>query len=212
MTLSSTSLSFATQLVGTSSPVQSVTLTNYGTVALRISAIGITGADPNDFALTQTCAASVAPGASCTINITFKPAGGGSRTAMLSVKDTAPGSPQTASLSGTGTIVMLAPTGLSFSCRSLPRTCPPPPQRVTLTNVGSTILGIGGITITGSGTFSQTNNCGSSVGKGSSCVITVTFNPPLGNPLRPSTFTGALSISDDGGGSPQQVRLYGSRH
>ena len=210
-TLSSTSLSFATQIVGTSSPVQSLTLTNYGSVALSISAIGITGADPNDFAQTHTCAASVAPGASCTINITFKPTVGGSRTALLSVKDTAPGSPQTASLSGTGTAVMLAPTSLSFSCRSFPRTCPPPPQHVTLTNVGSTILGIGGIAITGSGTFSQTNNCGSSVAKGSSCVITVTFNPPLGNPLRPSTFTGALSISDDGGGSPQQVWLYGSR-
>ena len=205
-TLSPSSLTFATQLVSTPSPAQPVTLTNYGTVALSISSIGIMGADPNDFAQTQTCAGSVAPGASCTISITFKPTEPGSRTAMLSATDNAPGSPQTASLSGTGTVVKLVPTRLHLSCHDFPNTCPPPPQTVTLTNVGSTILSITGITITGSGAFSQTNNCDSSVGAGKSCTITVTFKP-----LSRGTFTGAVSISNNGGGSPQQVPLSGTR-
>jgi hypothetical protein len=201
VTLSPTSLTFATQDVGTPSPVQSVTLNNYGTVALVISSIGITGANPNDFAQTHTCAASVAPGASCTINITFKPTGVGSRTALLSVKDTAPGSPQTVSLSGTGTIVKLSSTLLLFRC-STGRNCPPPPETVTLTNVGSTTLGISSITITGVA-FSGTNNCGSSVGAGKSCAITVKCGMISGS------FGGMVTISDNGGASPQQVRLIG---
>jgi hypothetical protein len=201
VTLSPTSLTFATQDVGTPSTVQSVTLSNYGTVALGISSIGITGVDPNDFVQTHTCAASVAPGASCTINVTFKPTGVGSRTALLSVKDTAPGSPQTVSLSGTGTIVKLSSTLLLFRC-STGRNCPPPPQTVTLTNVGSTILGISSITITGPA-FGGTNNCGSSVGPGKSCTITVKCGMISGS------FEGLVTISDNGGASPQQVRLIG---
>jgi len=74
---------------------------------------------------------------------------------------------------------------------------------VTLTNVGSAMLSITSITITGYG-FSQTNTCGSSVGTGKSCTITVTFKPShLG------LYSGTLSFSDDGGASPQQVPLLG---
>jgi len=202
VTLSPTSLTFATQYLGTPSAVQSVTLSNYGTVALGISSIGFTGADPKDFAQTHTCAASVAPGSSCTINITFNPTAVGSRTALLSVKDTASGSPQTVSVSGTGTIVKLSTTLLFFHC-STGRNCPPPPETVTLTNVGSTTLAISGITITGSA-FSGTNNCGSSVAAGKSCTITVKCGMLAG------TFEGLITITDNGGASPQQVRLFGT--
>jgi len=201
-TLSPTSLTFPTQLVGTTSPAQSVTLSDYGTATLSISSISIKGADPGDFAQTNNCGSSLAPGASCTMNITFKPKQGGSRTATLSVADNAPGSPQTASLSGTGTVVKLVPTSLYFSCHDEPKTCPPPPQTVTLTNVGSTTLNITSITATPNPPFSETNNCDSSVGAGQSCTITVTFNSSTRG-----SFSGAVSISDNGGGSPQQVSL-----
>jgi hypothetical protein len=80
--------------VGTTSSAQSVTLMNYSTAVLAIKGINLTGSDARDFAKTNTCGSSVAPGASCTINVTFKPTLGGSRTAMLSVSDNAPGSPR----------------------------------------------------------------------------------------------------------------------
>jgi hypothetical protein len=201
-TLSATGLTFATQLAGTTSPAQSVTLSNTGTVALSISSIGITGADHNDFTQTHTCAASLAPAASCTINITFTPTGVGSRTALLSVKDNAPGSPQTVSLSGTETVVKLSSTQLFFHC-STGRNCPPPPETVTLTNVGSTTLDISSITSAGS-VFSETNNCGSSVAAGKSCTITVKSGMISGS------FEGLITISDNGGASPQQIRLFGT--
>jgi hypothetical protein len=207
ITLSATSLTFATQLVGTTSSAQSVTLGNYGTVALAITGITLTGADPGDFAQTNTCGSSVAPGGSCTISVTFTPQAINTRTATMSITDNAPGSPHNVSLSGTGTVVELVPSSLSFSCVNYHGViCPPPPQSVTLTNVGSGTLSITGITITGSSTFSQTNTCGSSVGAGGSCTITVTFNP-----TKFGTVTGDISIGDNGGGSPRQVSLSGTK-
>ena len=203
-TLSPTSLTFAAQLVGTTSTAQTVTLTDYGTAAVSITRIGFTGADPGDYHQTATCGTSLAAGASCTINVTFQPTLPGSRTAILSVKDNAPGSPQTASVSGTGSVVKLVPTSLSFSCHDEPKTCPPPPQSIALTNVGGATLHISSIAITGSNAFTQTNTCGSTVGAGKSCTISVTFNSSSRG-----TFTGAVSISDNGGASPQQVSLTG---
>ena len=70
----------------------------------------------------------------------------------------------------------------------------------------TTLLTITKIMITGSTTFSQKNNCGLSVGAKKSCTITLTFNSPSRG-----TFSGVRSISDNGGGSPQQMALSG-RH
>jgi dienelactone hydrolase len=197
-TLSPTSLTFATQLVGTTSPAQSVTLSDYGTAALSITSIVVSG----DFSQTNTCGSSLAAGASCTISTTFKPTQTGPRTGAVSITDNAPGSPQMIGLQGTGTVVEFYPTSLAFHCHNQPNTCPPPPQTTTLTNTGSTTLGISSITITGSTTFSQTNTCGSSVVSKGSCTITVAFKSSSRG-----TFSGAVSVSDNGGGSPHQVPL-----
>ena len=102
-TLSPTSLTFSSQNVGTTSAAQAVTLSNTGSAALSISSIAFTGTNSTDFAQTNNCGSSLAASASCTINVTFTPAATGSRTATLTANDSASGSPQTASLSGTGT-------------------------------------------------------------------------------------------------------------
>jgi FG-GAP-like repeat/Abnormal spindle-like microcephaly-assoc'd, ASPM-SPD-2-Hydin len=201
-TLSTTDLTFTTQLVGTSSPPQAVTLSNYGSVTLRINRIAITGTDHGDFAQTNTCGSSVAPGASCAISATFNPTQSGTRSGAVSIKDNAPGSPQTVNLTGTGTVVELNPTSLDFGSVNVGS------SRVlttALTNVGSAFLSITSIIVTGSSEFSQTNTCGSGVGGGQSCTITVTFSPTVAGSV-----TGNVSISDNGGASPQTVPLSGS--
>jgi hypothetical protein len=86
----------------TSSP-QSVTLTNTGAVTLDITSLAVTGTNAGDFAETNTCGSSVATGANCTIAVLFTPSAAGARSAVLSIADNVSGSPQTASLSGTGT-------------------------------------------------------------------------------------------------------------
>jgi hypothetical protein len=97
------SLTFAGQTVGTTSPAQQVTLTNSGTADLHISTVGLTGADPGDFAESDGCAGTtVAAGSSCAVSVTFKPQATGTRTATVSIADDAQGSPQTVALSGNG--------------------------------------------------------------------------------------------------------------
>jgi len=195
-----TSLTFATQLVGTTSSAQSVTLTNYGTATRSISSITIKGVDPDDFAETNTCGSSLASGASCTINITFAPTLRGSRTATLSISNNALGSPQTASLTGTGTVVEFNPTSLIIRISEGSGF-----GSTTLTNTGSTALSITSITVTPNPPFSQfKNNCGSSVAAGESCTIWVAFSPKTYG-----DYPGTMSVSDNGGGSPQQVPLAG---
>jgi hypothetical protein len=100
--LSPTSLSFGTITVGTSSAAKTITLTNVGTTSLSISSIAITGTNAGDFSQTHTCGSSLAPAASCTINVTFKPTVSGARSALLAVTDNAAGSPQKVTLSGSG--------------------------------------------------------------------------------------------------------------
>jgi fibronectin type 3 domain-containing protein len=75
---------------------------NSGKVRLTITSITLTGANAADFAQTNNCGVSLAPGANCLVQVTFKPSAPGTRTTVLNIKDNATGSPQTVSLSGTG--------------------------------------------------------------------------------------------------------------
>ena len=52
-------LNFSNQLLGTTSAPMNVTLTNTGLAALNISSITITGTNPGDFAVSESCGSSV---------------------------------------------------------------------------------------------------------------------------------------------------------
>jgi Phosphoesterase family/Abnormal spindle-like microcephaly-assoc'd, ASPM-SPD-2-Hydin len=92
------SLTFGGQTVGSASAAQTVTLSNTGSVALTITSIAGSG----DFAETNTCGSFLAAGGNCTISVTFTPTASGTRTGTLSITDNASGSPQSVSLTGTG--------------------------------------------------------------------------------------------------------------
>ena len=201
VTLSPTSLTFANQLVGTTSKAQTVRLTNTGLGILKITKRATTG----PFGLTTNCTATVNPGGSCNLSVTFKPTTIGTVTGSISITDNAPSSPQTISLQGTGTNVQLLPAALNFGSQKVGTTSAR--KVITLTNKGSVTLNISGITVVGSdpNDFAQLNNCGTSVAAGASCSITVTFTPTA-----TGTRSADVSVSDDGGGSPQQVPLTGT--
>jgi probable HAF family extracellular repeat protein len=203
--LSPTSLSFGTVAIGTTSPAKTVTLTNVGATALTISGIAMTGADAGDFAQTHNCGTSLAAGASCSISVLFKPTASGARSAALSVTDNAGGSPQHVALGGTGTTANLFPTSLNFGTVAIGTTSPA--KVLTLTNVSATAISIAGIVITGTnaGAFAQTHSCGSSLGPGATCSISITFKPTVSG-----TRTATLSVSDNAAGSPQTVTLNGN--
>jgi N-acetylneuraminic acid mutarotase len=110
-----------TATVGTTSAAQSATLTNSGNAALDISGITITGTNPTDFAIStgsNACGTALAAGANCLIYVTFTPASVATISATLSVTDNAASSPQTVSLSGTGT----PPPTFTLSSPTAPQT------------------------------------------------------------------------------------------
>jgi hypothetical protein len=100
--LKPTSLSFGTISSGKSSTAQTVTVTNTGTTQLIISSVGFTGANPSNFAQTNTCpnpTSSLAAGKSCTISVTFK-SSGKAASANLTVTDNTQVGTQSVSVSG----------------------------------------------------------------------------------------------------------------
>jgi hypothetical protein len=103
--LSSSSINFGSVGVGgTSSPPQSLIITNCGTANLVVGGIAITGANAGDFTnLSSTCG-TVLVGGTCTVNLQFAPSGGGTRSATLAISNNAAGSPQLVSLIGSGSL------------------------------------------------------------------------------------------------------------
>lgn len=200
-TLSSTSLTFALQLLGTTSAARTVQLINYGTATLNITGI----AASTNFGETENCGGSLAAGASCDINVTFAPNALDKLAGTISITDNAPGSPQTVNLNGAGTVVELAPSFLNFHCV---QSCSGP-KTATLTNTGATTLTISDIhtnsPLAGGGhAFNETNNCPATLGAGLSCTISVTFHGVFN-----TGYKGTLTVTDNGGGSPQTVSLFG---
>ncbi|HEV2378874.1 MAG TPA: choice-of-anchor D domain-containing protein [Terriglobia bacterium] len=103
-TMAPASLSFASQLGGTISAGQNVTVTNAGNANLTFTKIAASG----DFAVDAsgtTCVATtpLSPGVNCAVSVTFKPTAGGTRTGTLTLTDNSVGGgTQTAALTGTG--------------------------------------------------------------------------------------------------------------
>lgn len=108
-TLSGTSLTFANQVLNTTSASQSITLTNGGTADFKVTNVTTTG----DFAQTNTCGGFVTAGTNCAVSVTFKPTTIGARSGSVTITDNAASSPQTILLGGTGNDFTLSATSTS---------------------------------------------------------------------------------------------------
>jgi sugar lactone lactonase YvrE len=222
--LNPTNLTFAGQVIHTTSPPQTVTVTNTGTGTLNFAGFTINGANPGDFgvplpnspAMCNPLEGTLAAGASCTINVLFTPTATGTRTATLNIADNATGSPQTVTLTGTGTsasgAVTVTPSSLTFASQSLNSTSPA--QSVTVSNTGTGTVNFAGFTITGanssdfalgSGSNAGTCNSSGSLAASTNCTINVTFTPTA-----TGTRAATLGIADNATGSPQTVALTGT--
>ena len=101
VTLKPTSLTWGTIKVGTTAPERTVNVTNSGTATLTFGAVTTSG----DFAqkiVKASCGSTLAPKATCQIQVTFTPTQKGTRTGTLTINDNAPNTPQTVPLMGTG--------------------------------------------------------------------------------------------------------------
>jgi hypothetical protein len=89
------------QIVTTTSPEIAIPITNTGNTPFQITDITIGGTNPGDFTIVGTdCIGFLAPGASCTVRVTFTPTAPGERSAILIFTDTALGGPHAIGLTG----------------------------------------------------------------------------------------------------------------
>jgi len=207
LTFSPTSLKFSRQTIGTTSPSKTVTATNSFPLPVTIKKVSTSG----DFAPTNTCPvppAQLAPEATCTASVTFTPTATGTRTGKLTFIDSAPISPQKVNLTGSATDISLSPSRLNFGSHTVGTTSRA--KTVTVTNDGSVTVNFTGSGIVIAGTdptdyVISANTCGTSLGAGASCTVSVEFKP-----MATGTRDATLQFNDDGGESPQTVALTGT--
>jgi hypothetical protein len=208
--LSTASLTFAPQVVGTQSATQQVTLTNTGPAVLHFTSIALTGANQGDYSQTSNCpiGGNLASGGSCRVTMRFSPTATGVRTATLAITTNDVGTPvANVSLSGTGIQAAVSLTPTSFNFGTVTRGQSSTAQPFTLTNFGTAALTINNISLGGSNPnqFNQTNNCGASLAVGASCTINVTFSPN-----RRGAQSATLQVRDNAPNSPQTAALAGT--
>jgi hypothetical protein len=160
------SLVFGNQPMNTTSAAQPVTLLNAGDTSFNV--LGIHASE--NFSETNTCGASLAPGASCTINISFAPSSDTfamfPSNGQVFVTTSAPGSPLGINVSGTPTASTAAATTIAITSSLDPSTAG---QSVTFT---ATVTSQTAGTITGTVTFLDG---GTSIGTGSLSSGKATF-------------------------------------
>lgn len=195
------SINFPNTPVGTVA-TQSFQITNSGTWTLYLQPLAITGVNHTDFSVAKNCKTSLAPGASCTVSLTFKPPAGGVFNANVTFN--AGWSPRSIPITGTGIgLVFSAP---SISLRPTPVGSVSPAGVITVTNPNPA-LSLTGITLAGvsPSLFTQLNNCGASLAASSSCTLMAAFAPQsLGSS------TALIDFFSGGNSIPQSVKLSGA--
>jgi hypothetical protein len=201
VSLTPSSLTYASQVVNTTSTAQVVTLKNTGTASLTISGIAVTG----DYKQTNNCGTSLAANASCTINVTFTPTATGTRTGTLTVTDNASGSPHKVTLSGTGITpgqLAASPTSLSFGNVTVGQSGT---QTVTLSNSGGASLTISSASTSGPGFSISGLTLPMTLAAGKSLTFSVAFQPS-----NDGTATGSVTLSATGTVTTVVISLSGT--
>jgi cytochrome c553 len=209
------SLGFAATTIGQSAGPLSTTLTNTGNATLNIGTLSLGGAAAADYAIDGgSCAngATLAAGASCTVQLVFRPSAAGARNATLSISHNATGGASSVALSGTGNAVPQATMALSANAidfGTLVAGAASPAQTITVSNTGQAALSFTGISVGGAnpGVFTLGGSCGTTapVAAGASCTVTVTAAASANGP-----FSGSLALASNASNGAVSVALRGT--
>jgi Pro-kumamolisin, activation domain/Abnormal spindle-like microcephaly-assoc'd, ASPM-SPD-2-Hydin len=198
---SPTSLVFGTVTVGTTSPAKTLTLTNDN----PSTALSISVAYSKDYATSGgTCGASLAGGASCTVDVTFTPHQNGAINGAVSVTDGVAQSPLVVALSGGGSggaasPLTFSPTSASFTNVVVGTSAS---KSVTVKNVSASSVKI--TSALGSGDYSA-SGCVTSLLPLATCVLTVNFKPSS-----TGSINGAIAVTNNTGENPDVLDASGT--
>lgn len=179
--LSPTIVTFAARAVGSTSEPRVVTITNVDAEkTLTISNVGLSGAHAVDFAQTNDCPATLAPGASCSATITYTPTGIRARYGYLVVNSDDPARPEVlSSLRSPGYVPTAAMEPATLDFGAVQVNTASVPRSVTLSSTNGWPVRVTSVEIVGSaaGLFSQTNNCVPTVAASGNCTVSITHTP-----------------------------------
>jgi hypothetical protein len=229
ITVTPSSVGFGATALGASTAPQTVTVQNTGTVPMQLGVhlrASYPGETPSDFPETTNCGSSLAPGASCTITVSFAPGPPSpvcvalqgcdptTRSAHVLISNNAPQGAQSLGVGG------LATVGASFNFAPNPIVFPAQTAGTSSAalyaqagSTGDSPLIVGNIALSGpnASDFSLTltgvggPDCISApVPAGSLCSLEVTFSPPAN---ATGTRNATLTFTDNAGDSPQAIPI-----
>jgi hypothetical protein len=192
------SLAFGSAAVGLAA-TQSSAVTNTATYSVSIASIKV-GSNSQSYTETNNCPPNLASGASCTVSVTYNPVSVGVKDYAVVIRY----DDFTATLPVTGTAtaapISLLPATLAFGTQQVGSSSTLP---VSVTNTSQSTVAITSFGFTpGKQSYTQTNNCPTSLGAGKSCVLKITFNPQSAGT---KNYAAILSYQ----GATQEVRLTG---
>lgn len=196
--VSSSDITFAPTQVASSAAVQTVTVTNSGNKALAFSGVGIATGAAN-FSQSNNCG-TVAPGATCSVAVTFTPTAAGSVTGALGLVHDGSGV-TLVSLTGIGQGADATLGTPSFAAAAVGQTSL---GTATLVNTGIGDLSVGAPTVAGDAFTLSSSSCGAVVPVGNSCTIVVKFSP-----TSTSASTGALTVPTGAGAKTVSIGSTG---
>lgn len=205
------------------SAMQTLTLTNTASTT-PLTVHRVTSQWP--FLSTTTCGATMAPGASCTVTLTYSPinqAATGSSPpptstdmGTLTIESDAVSGADLVNLTGTSTPVLVGspsdaaptlalsalPSSISFANTAVGSAASP--QTITVTNTGTATISVSGVQSTAD--FPVTTTCGTLIA-GASCTVAIEFTPQPGSGA--STRDGAVEISSNAATSLEFASVSG---
>lgn len=202
--LSTTSLTFAAQAIGTTSVPQQVTVTNSGDSALTNISVSITG----DFSVDNLCGTSLPGHSTCALQVVYLPKAIGAERGLMMIQDSL--GAQQVTLNGTGispapgsgAMVTLSPISMDFGIQGVNSISPPQ----TLTVINSSTTPMSGIAIAASAGFAITNNaCNVTIAPGASCTTGVSFAPQTTGKQ-----DGTVQVTVSGSSTPFSLPITGT--
>jgi hypothetical protein len=192
-------LNFGAQSVGTTSAAQTLTVSNTGGTAMGTLSFTLGGAAASSFILgATTCSATLNPGSSCIIPVSFAPQSAGGAVASLAISSatagvaaislplTGNGGAIPASLTVLPTVLTFGTVGVGASSSS---------QSVTVSNPGTaaSVTGLSFAPSTGFTLASASTTCQSTLAAQGTCTVSVVFAPTT-----TGAQAGTLTISGSG--------------
>jgi uncharacterized membrane protein len=211
--------SFGNTILGAATQNRSFVITNFGTATLGNLALLLSGSHPGDFIPSGLTTTSLAPGASTTIQLNFRPSAAGARTAKLEILSSdAVRSPFSISLAGTGIAIpeltisqsdgTLLPSGSgSINWGNFNLSAPVVTRSLTITNSGTASLTNLGLLIDGaqSTDFTASGLTSTTLAPGATATFQLKFRPSTAG-----SKSATLRVSsNDPSNNPYSISLSG---